>query len=145
MLITSTEQLAPEYLTDLLRAGGSLDRGKVVQIEVTLTKRLHASIVSRLEVTYSADAWESGPRKLFLKISLPDGEASTEQHGKSEVEFYNSLAHERPGPPFIKCFDAFFPTEARGYHLLLEDLSDTYFQPETRWVLGKPKTPSRAE
>ena len=72
MLITSTQQVTPEYLTDLLRRGGFLDRGKVGSIEVKLTKTLYVSTVSRLEVTYTGDAPESAPRKLFLKMSGSD-------------------------------------------------------------------------
>jgi len=131
MLITSIEQLTPEYLNDVLRSYGVLDSGKVVGVSVTLTKKLTVSAVSRLALTYSAEAPDDAPRNLFLKMSVPANADNPQLNGGQEVEFYQKIAAQMPGSPLIRCYDAVFSPETTDYHLLLEDLSDTHFQPDT--------------
>lgn len=130
-MITTSEQLTPEYLTNALRKGGFLNRGEVINIENKLTKRLVFSVVSRLEISYSPDASSFAPTKLFLKISAPDlSKAVSSEHHSREVEFYNVIAREMKDPPVIRCYDADYSIESCKYYLLLEDLSETHFQPE---------------
>lgn len=125
------EQMSSEWLTDVLRKGGSLDSGKVTHLNVRLVKEMPLSIVSRLEVNYSADAPASAPTKLFLKeprTGIAHGVAA--EHIRKEVEFYCAIAGEMPDSPFIRCFGAACESE-RDHFLLLEDLSETHFQPES--------------
>lgn len=131
LLITSFEQLTPEYLTDLFRRSGILDRGEVIKVTKKLTKKLHVSVVSRLEVGYSADSPASVPRNLFLKVSTPDLPKVVSSGRGKEVEFYNSVAPEMDEPPFIRCYDAAFSPETSEYYLLMEDLSETHSQPKS--------------
>lgn len=131
-VITAPEQVTPEWLTSVLRKGGFLKRGKVISVQNKLTKPLILSIVSRLEVNYSADTLVSAPTKLFLKISRPDLSKTIFPYPHSkEVEFYSTIACEMNDPPFIRCYDAAYSPEDDKSHLLLEDLSETHFQPES--------------
>jgi hypothetical protein len=131
-VITAPEQVTPEWLTGVLRQSGSLTRGEAVKVEIKLTKTLMLSVVSRLEVVYSSGVNASAPARLFLKISRPDLAKTLfpERHNK-EVEFYRMIAREMPDPPFIHCYDAAYSVESDRAHLLLDDLSETHFQPES--------------
>lgn len=136
-MITTAEQVTPEFLTEVLRSGGFLNRGEVLNVDNKLTKKLFLSVVSRLEIVYSADAPDSAPSKLFLKISTPDfSRAVAPEHRGREVEFYNVIAREMNDSPVIRCFHADYSPEFGNYSLLLDDLSDTHFQPQS------PQTPS---
>lgn len=128
MLITSTEQLTSEYLTDLLANRDLLAGGEVVGVDIKLEKKLHASIVARVELILSPDAGPAAPKSLFLKMSGPKVVTGGLDNEK-EVAFYQHIAGEMPDPPFIECYDAKFSDGL--YHLILSDLSDTHFQPES--------------
>lgn len=126
------EQVTSEWLTGVLHIGGFLDRGKVANVNPRLTKEMPMSIVSRLEVAYSSDSPASAPTKLFLKkprTDLAHGVAT--EHIEKEVEFYRIIASEMPDSPFIRCFGAAYEPEKGESFLLLEDLSETHFQPES--------------
>ncbi|HEY0324122.1 MAG TPA: oxidoreductase family protein [Pyrinomonadaceae bacterium] len=131
-VITAPEQVTPGWLTGVLRRSGFLNRGKVISARNKLTKTLILSVVSRLEVGYSMDASASAPSRLFLKISRPDlSKAVCAEPNSKEVEFYSTIAREMPDPPFIHCYDAVYSSELGKSHLLLDDLSETHFQPES--------------
>ena len=139
MVINAPEQATPEWLTGVLRESASLGRATVISVRNKLTKMLVLSIVSRLEVDYSADAPASLPSNLFLKISRPDLPPSVySEFNNQEVEFYLTVAPTMDDPPFIRCYDAAYSEESGKSHLLLDDLSETHFQPEP------PLLPSRA-
>jgi hypothetical protein len=129
-VIEAPNQVTPEWLTRVLLKSGFLRSGKVIHLEKTLTKTLTLSVVSRFEVRYSEGAAGFPPTKLFLKLSRPDllKSFSSELNGK-EVEFYKIVAPEMNDPPFINCFSAAFSSESGKSHLLLEDLTETHFQP----------------
>lgn len=137
-VITTPEQVTPEWLTSALRKGGFLMRGKVINVKNKLTKTLVVSVVSHLEIGYSADAPASAPSKLFLKVSRPNlSPAVFSELNSKEVEFYHTIAREMNDPPFIRCYDAAYAPEYDSSHLLLDDLSETHFQPVS------PLPPSR--
>lgn len=138
-VINAPEHVTPKWLTSALRKNGFLKKGKVLNVRSTLTKTLVGSVVSRLEVEYSPDAWPPLPSKLFLKVSRPDlPPATASEINSKEIEFYHSIASEMDDPPFIRCYDASYSADSGESHLLLEDLSDTHFQPES------PQPPSRS-
>jgi Ecdysteroid kinase-like family len=146
IVISTPEQVTPEWLTNVLCKGGFLNRGKVTNIRNKLTKRLPLSVVSRLEVNYSADVPAFAPTKLFLKISAPNllQVVSSENQNK-EVEFYNLIAREMGDPPFIRCYDAAYSLESGNYYLLLDDLSETHFQSEPPHLPSKMYCESAVE
>jgi hypothetical protein len=126
-LITDMEQITPGWLTEALRRQGCLDQGKVVAVEKAPTTT-QTSVVSHLEITYSDDAPESAPPRLFFKMSKPDFRSNMYvSHGK-EVTFYNTLVLNMEDPPVVRCYDAVYSEETDQAHLLLEDLSGTHLQ-----------------
>lgn len=130
-VLTAPEQVTPKWLTNALRKNGFLKRGKVTSVQIKLTKTLALSVVSRLEASYSPNAVGSVPSKLFLKIPRTDlAKGVSSEHNRQEIEFYNTIAGEMSNPPFISCFDAAYSSESGKSHLLLDDLSETHFQPE---------------
>ncbi|MEW6737297.1 MAG: hypothetical protein AB1489_38800 [Acidobacteriota bacterium] len=131
-LITTPEQVTPEWLTGVLRENGFLKYGKVSNVQNKLTKTLLLSVVSRLKVGYSPDAPASAPSQLFLKISRPDlpQAFSSELNGK-EIEFYCTIASVMSDLHLIRCYDAAYSSESGRSHLLLDDLSETHFQSES--------------
>lgn len=131
-VITTPEQVTPEWLTSVLRKNGFLKRGKVISVQNKLTKTLPLSVVARLEVGYSVNVPATAPSKLFLKISRTDlsQAVSSELNGK-EVAFYRTIAREMNNPHLIRCYDAAYSSELGKSHLLLDDLSETHFQPES--------------
>lgn len=126
--ITSEEQLTPEWLTERLRQNGHLARGRVARLGLAHFKTLFSNIY-RLEVTYSHDAAPALPRRLLLKAHFTGDEASVKM-GRDEVMVYRVLRDTMPGPPVVRCFDAVASADSPGSHLLLEDLSETHYQPE---------------
>lgn len=131
-VITTPAQVTPKWLTGVLCKRGLLKRGRVIGVKNKLTKTLHLSVVSRLEVDYSMDAAASAPSGLFLKITRPDlpQSVSSELNSK-EVEFYRTVASEMDDAHLIRCYDAAYSSESGKSHLLLDDLSETHFQPES--------------
>lgn len=126
--LVSTDQIAPEWLTHILRRSGHLARGHVVSIA-----RLGEDASSidgpgffknnRMEIYYSPDATPSVPTRLYLKAQ--DG-AVHKSAGAREVAFYLSVAAQMPYPPAPICFDAAYNPDSGAYHLLLEDVSETH-------------------
>lgn len=125
---TSEEQLTPEWLTETLRRRGHLARGRVSRLGIEHFQTLFSHIY-RLEVTYSPDAAPPLPQRLLFKAHLTGDEASARM-GRDEVLVYRVLAEAMTDPPIVRCFDAAASTESHGSHLLLEDLSETHYQPE---------------
>lgn len=131
-VITDIEQVTSEWLTATLRKNGFLKFGKVIAVQIKETKELFLVVIYRFEVVYSEDAPPTAPTKLFLKFSRPDlsRQISAETNLK-EIEFYAKIAPAMNNASFIKCYDAAFSSESNKTHLLLEDLTETHFQPQT--------------
>ncbi|MBZ0286932.1 MAG: ecdysteroid 22-kinase family protein [Anaerolineae bacterium] len=133
-VITDIEQVTPDWLTDRLQNAGTLTCGGVTHIDAE-TSRPFGSIVSRLKLTYSADAPDDAPRKLFLKVADPDAHRQYPGRGKREIEFYGAIpAGDYARLPLPRCYDAVVSDE--GFHLLLDDLTDSHV------ILPHPFPPS---
>lgn len=107
MLITHFSQVTPEWLSHVLGC-------PVVGIEAaesTSSWASHQKIAATLE--------DGSTRKLWLKLCLGD------TFGRSEVDYYTRDYVDLPGAPLIPCYDAHYEA-GKGYHILLEDLSETY-------------------
>jgi hypothetical protein len=127
--ITDEGQITRAWLTDRLRQNGHLAFGdSVAQLSVSHACTLFSDIY-RLEVSYSSDAAARLPSKLLLKVPFSDKEVCLKM-GKDEAAAYRMLTEMMPDPPFVRCFDALYSPESYRSHLLLEDVSDTHFQPE---------------
>lgn len=135
--VINEAQLTPDWLTDRLRRRGYLTRGHVAKLGVSCSVTLFSHIY-RLEVSYSSEAASASalPSKLILKIPLRDNKAALKM-GKDEVAAYGTLAQAMNDPPIVRCFDAVYSPDSHSSHLLIEDLSDTHFQPEIPLPLSK--------
>src|SRR5437764_2670567 len=125
--ITNVKQVTPDWLTKRFRQNGYLIPGEVSELSIKYFKTLFSHIY-RLEVTYSKDSAPSLPSKLLLTVPLDDEVSS--KMGKDEVAVYRVLSKAMNDPPVVRCFDSVYSTSSHRSHLLLEDLSNTHYQPE---------------
>jgi hypothetical protein len=129
-VLRRAEEATPEWLTEALRRRGRLERGGVAAVRVASSSTHLVSNTSRLEIAYTPDAPKGAPPSLFLKLPRPVFQPEAAQnHSRMEVEFYASVAPEMRDPPVPLCYDAAFDPATGDAHLLLEDLSETHFQP----------------
>ena len=145
LLITQIDQATPGWFTDVLTEAGYLDPGKVTDVQNVWSTTTIGSFVARLELSYSADAPASAPKKIFLKISDPAKVSNPEidsdvgrRIDKNEIEFYRAVTEITHDLPVVRCYDAACDMKTGRAYLLLEDLSDTHDQ--TEW----PVPPLRA-
>jgi hypothetical protein len=131
-VISRPEQITPEWLTDVFRKKSLLDAAKVTSVRIVLTKTLPVSMVARLEVDYSPGASDIAPSKLFLKLSNPTyAQPGLPDAGPNEVRFYQLVGDDINGPPLVKCYDTGYSSDLSSSYILMEDLSDTHFQPKS--------------
>ncbi len=124
-VITSLEQVAPEWLTEVLSTSGALTRGAVSAFDV-VPGRGNWSTSARLHVHYAPGSQGALPGRLFLK--LVDADLDDEFFGPSEVTYYQRDYAGLDTVPLIRCYDAAYSDEERRYHLLLDDVSETHIE-----------------
>ena len=127
-VISTAEQITPEWLTATLREAGTLPQGEVIRVVPEAPKKTFASRTWRLRVAYSGDAPAKAPAMLFLKSSSPElapGEHKPGQMDK-EIVFYRVVAAAMEDPLSVPCYDTGYDGDTWASHLLLLDLSDTH-------------------
>jgi hypothetical protein len=127
-VISSADQVTPEWLTATLRVAGALPQGQVVGIAPGEPTRTFASRTWRLRVAYSDDAPAAAPARLFLKCSSPElapGEYRSEGIER-EIVFYRTVAPAMAEAPSVPCYAAAYSPDSGAAHLLLLDVSDTH-------------------
>lgn len=125
-VITSLEQVTPEWLTTILRRSGALVRGAVTAFDAT-AGRGNWSTSGTLHLRYSPDATGERPPSLFLKMVNADT-GDGEFFGPSEVTYYTRDYVGVPDAPLLRCYDGRFSESQLRYHLLLEDVSVTHVE-----------------
>jgi hypothetical protein len=127
-VITQPEQATPEWLTQVLQRSGALPQGRVNQAQAEVATSYTSTIV-RLRPTYSADAPETAPARLFLKLARLDSTQRVvgDERRRREVELHNRLVSQMPFPPVARCYDAAYSLETGATHLLFQDVSATHF------------------
>ena len=130
MLIDTPEKLTPAVLTEVLRADGALKSGVVTAIERDASAPGHGLVsnIARLRLTYSAEAPNSLPNRLFLKTSRPGMHPEIAAYEKHEVDFYQLAAQQHGALPAPHCYKAGFDDETSNAYVLLDDLSETHVQ-----------------
>jgi hypothetical protein len=123
----------------VLRAGGALPRGAVVDMRMSIEPP-HNSTIVRLAPSYSRDAPPSAPSRLLLKLSrLQGAEPSlTNERRQAEVEFYNRVAAAMPDPPLVRCYSALYSPANGAAQLLFDDLSQTHYTIKPGDIIGRP-------
>jgi hypothetical protein len=127
-IISSAEQVTPDWLTIILQKKGLLSHGKVNRVISGQGQANFASSVWRLEVSYSQPDLPGAPKKLFLKTadpSLAPGDFDPGQLYK-ESFFYSEIAHLMGEVFTTPCYDAAYDADTGASHILLKDLSDTH-------------------
>jgi hypothetical protein len=115
----------------LIREGAAVKQPLWATISIT-------SRLARFSLSYSDDAPKSAPSRLFLKIAKPDFNAALSARvWKNEVAFYTTVVGAMSAPATVRCYDAVYAPETGKAHLLIEDVSETHFQPE--WPLPPSK------
>src|SRR5262245_10259947 len=117
--------LLPEHLTDVLRSAGVLGHGRVSAVEAESSRDTLVSHIVRARLTYEGATGEI-PDRVFLKAKRVGGPVTGVGLGGKEVEFYNRVAPATPAGLVPRCFEAVLDTEAKTWHLLLEDLGETH-------------------
>lgn len=129
-VLTDPNQATPEWLTRILHRQGMADHVEVRRVMATATAWQSNSQIWRLTLEYS-NAEVAAPRTLLLKLVKPDVPA---EYGRREVATYQ-LMHdgEHTKPPLPRCYASAWSDRSAAFHLLLEDLGSSHFQPE--WPL----------
>ncbi len=124
------EAIAPEWLTDVLRAGGHLPQGAVTGFETTIIGAGIGFIgtVARLALSYDG-APSNAPEALIAKVPStdPGSRAIGMMYGlyEREVRFYQHLG-QNAGIPVPNCYHADFDANGSAI-ILLEELTGGRF------------------
>ncbi len=121
-IFTHPNQISPEWLTECLRAKGSLSQGRVMAISGTQKESISA-FVGKITVEYSEDASPNAPKELFLKTGYSNDPENEDWEG--EVFFYNHIARDCHSVA-IPCYDAAYAPNPARFHILLEDLTSSH-------------------
>lgn len=122
-VITSLDQVTPEWLTGVLTRSGALDTGTVTAFNVD-TRQRKLSANAKLKVSYAEGSQGDMPQRLFLK--MVDTDMDDEFFGPSEVNYYARDYVDLEETPIIRSYDAVFSEEKQRYHVLMDDLSQTH-------------------
>jgi hypothetical protein len=114
------------HLTAALRRSGALGDGRVCQVDVESSRATILSRIIRLRLSYEGAA-AGAPACLILKTGLPERAAAAWNSGRHEVAFYTELAAAMPARLVPRCFEGVWDAASNGWHLLLEDLTDSHF------------------
>jgi hypothetical protein len=130
--IAGPREVTPEWLSGVLARAPCLDRAQVLsvrRVKRTLEVEPWFADISFLRVCYLGDIPESAPRRLVLKVSKPGLSRADLAYGEREVNFYATIASRMDDLPLARCYDALYDPETGRSHILLDDLSETRFQP----------------
>ena len=127
------------YLTTVLRQAGVLTDGRVRDVIAEAPRDMILSRIIRLRLTYDGAA-DGAPSSLILKTALPHLPLT---FGRHEVAFYQTVGPAMPAGLVPRSFDAAWSEEATGWHLLLEDLTDSH-RTATIWPLPPTEAECRA-
>jgi Ecdysteroid kinase-like family len=115
----------PEHLSEALRRCGVLRDGRVHDVAVENARATILSRIMRLRLAYDGDAGDA-PRSVFFKTGLPERLDGSWSPGRQEVAFYTQVAAAMSAPLVPRCFDAHWDADTKGWHLILEDLTDSH-------------------
>ena len=133
----ATDSLPPAadagHLTSALRKAGVLGDGRVSAVVGKGARDTIVSHIIRLALDYDGAAADA-PRSLILKIAHSSFATTLWNAGRQEVAFYTQVAPLMPAGLTPRCFEGSWNEETHGWHLLLEDLTDSHHI-ATEWPL----------
>lgn len=127
-----------EHLTNALHRSGALGDGRVSNVMVESSRPTVLSRIIRLRLTYDGTAGDA-PTAVVLKTGLPNRTDMTWNAGRQEVAFYTEVANAMTTRLVPRCFEAAWDEVTNGWHLLLEDLTESHII-ATRWPLPPSTT-----
>ena len=120
-MITTPEQVTPEWLTARLRDNGHLPDGRATL--VTLGKAFDSTGAKWTPITVEYEGANDGsPRHLLFKLLNKERYGG----GLNETILYTDFAAHMPDAPVGICYDFDHDEEARDIYLLVEDISATH-------------------
>jgi len=123
-MISTAEQITPEWLTALLRDEGVLGSAEAIAVRIEPRDNVWNSKAYSLLPSYRGDS-SRAPARLFLKLK-------GDHWGREEAEFYRYVRSSGTNlPALVPCFSAEYDETTGDSHLLLTDLSETHFTPFT--------------
>jgi hypothetical protein len=129
-----SDDLTPEWFTEVLTGSGALASGRVTAVSCTGTDAFNSRTV-HASLTYSADAAPVLPGRLPGRLVVKRN-AQTDwstRAGAVEVRFYQEALARADHPGLIvRCFAAEVDPATQQSHLLLEDLTETHKTPVGR-------------
>ena len=130
--------MSPAELTELLYQEKSLQRGRVLEVQITENEAFNSQI-QHLKVSYSPDAVPQLPAELVLKKNVPADWGK--EAGRLEVEFYRFIAQDAYRfPMIVPHVVARYDEQTGDSLLLLQDLSTTHHPPVTRRLTAEQTT-----
>jgi hypothetical protein len=121
-----------EHLTDVFRRAGLLEDGSVCDVVVESSRNTILSRIMRLRLSYQGAS--NAPKSVILKTELPERAGGTWNAGRQEVKFYSQVAAAMSACLVPRCFEASWDPNTKGWHILLEDLSESHVL-ATQWPL----------
>jgi hypothetical protein len=127
-VILDITQATPAWVTTILERSGSLTKGSVESISISLQRKGFASITYSLDINYSKDASNDLPNKLFLKLSNRSYiQGNTDENiSTKEVQFYNLCSGKQSHTYLVPCYSAVSDIKNGACNLLLMDVSKTH-------------------
>jgi hypothetical protein len=122
-----------EQLTDALRQSGVLGNGRVSDVAVVSSRTTILSQIIRLRLSYDGPAPDA-PCSVIFKTGHPDRAGNGWSGGHREVAFYTQVGSAMQGRLVPRCFEGRSDEQAKTWHLLLEDLTETH-NIATTWPL----------
>src|SRR5262245_29010048 len=141
-VFTDPSDLTSDSLNRVLERRGL--KGAEVS-SVCLRDRVNGLFSARVfyEVLYASSVPEAAPRRIFLKLTLPESEPS-QRMIRQEVDFYHSYG-DLPALPLVRYFDAAYSDETGAAHLLLDDLPLTHMNPTPPLPPARPQAESMVD
>ena len=125
-----TVEITPSWLTEVLRASGSLPCGDVVTVTVAPTGAFNSE-TARVWVTLTDDAPPDAPTRYVVKQNTTAEWAT--RAGLEEIRFYRMVSTLPDHPPsIVPCLASGLEPDTGRSYLVLPDLTDTHRPPVTR-------------
>lgn len=125
-ILTTAQAITADWLTDCLRQRGDLQQGIVQSLTVGETTETTSSLVTSIQVTYSAEASTTNqtvpPTNLIYKTARSGWYWAI----WAETVLYDEIAAEMTEAPVPRCFYTVADQQHKVCGVLLEDISATH-------------------
>lgn len=124
-IITSIEQVTPEWLTKILKKKGVIKESHVTEIIEKDSQQTVTSMVHFLELKFSNDS-QTEPVSLEIAVKITNFSGPVKILGYLEAKFYSTIAENMNKMPIPTCYNAAGSLSTGLSHKILENLSKTH-------------------